>query len=501
MHLIVLKTIGAGFRNHADILAVGKVKSSSTFQIGFSAGLFLALTIYIQASVVSAADNFWQVPQANLITRSSDNSALQESELSASLDTSHQADRNGRQTGQIALKLTKGFTDTSSYTFEYAQAVDQRNFTFGYTNNNLSTSFMRGSGEDYSRLAGNYTGVDPYLFHGGYKQEFESHGYALDYNFGNYGHLQFGQAIVKADGLASRRARYLEWSNSAVYARAMHFERGNESLGNGLDVGFAVGRRGNKLLAVQTMQLDNDRSMQRIRFQLNGQKSRQYWIDLSSQQNPLFEANDDYRFMFSFKTLLGTGSIASYQNDGGNTSDEAAIEDETGGPPVAKKSGRGWKRAVFIGVGVAAAAGLSSSGSSSQDNNMRFRTQNEAAFDVLNGVNPRSISENREYGGWVFVNQDGNYSSTAPIQGEAASVQLPDRNLVIPAGSRSTATYHTHAAFDPRFDNENFSPNDLESDSLIGVDGYLATPGGQFKYHDVSTGSVSTLGTIATTGG
>jgi len=69
---------------------------------------------------------------------------------------------------------------------------------------------------------------------------------------------------------------------------------------------------------------------------------------------------------------------------------------------------------------------------------------------------------------------------------------------VIPAGGRATATYHTHAAFDPRFDNENFSPQDLESDRQLGVDGYLGTPGGQFKFHNVTTGAIQTLGRLAT---
>ena len=121
-----------------------------------------------------------------------------------------------------------------------------------------------------------------------------------------------------------------------------------------------------------------------------------------------------------------------------------------------------------------------------------------SSFDVFNGVNPNSVRENREYGGWVFLNPDGSYSSTAPVAGEAASVNLPSLSVIIPRGSVASATYHTHGAFDPRFDNENFSPTDLRTDRELGVDGYLATPGGQFKYHNVEDGSVVTLGTIAT---
>ena len=99
----------------------------------------------------------------------------------------------------------------------------------------------------------------------------------------------------------------------------------------------------------------------------------------------------------------------------------------------------------------------------------------------------------------MFADPDGSFASTAPKKGEVASVQLPRRSLVIPSGSVATASYHTHAAFHPRFDNENFSPQDLQNDRDIGVDGYLATPAGQFKYPDVKNDVVIVLGTVATT--
>ena len=241
--------------------------------------------------------------------------------------------------------------------------------------------------------------------------------------------------------------------------------------------------------------------MQRLRLQINGRDSRQYWIDFSSHQNDLYRANDDYRVMFNFKTLLGAKHLASYQNDqvsDSQSAEEDALEDESGTPASKKKKGNGWRRAVFIGGGIAAAAALSSSGSATQDESTRFRTQTDAAFDVLNRVNPRSVALNREFGGWVFRNPDGSFASTEPVRGEAASVTLPARNVIIPLGSMATASYHTHGAFDPRFDNENFSPQDLASDRAAMVDGYLATPGGQFKFHDHETGQITTLGRVAT---
>jgi hypothetical protein len=376
---------------------------------------------------------------------------------------------------------------------QYQQGGEQQNYVLGLQRNDLTVSMLRGNGEDIMQLGGNYNGVDPYLFHGGYKQDFTVSGYAVDHGFGRFGHLQYGEATVVADNLADRRARYLEWSNSQYFARVSRFARGNDTVGSGLDLGFAFD---NKRVALQTMSLENNKRMQRIRFQFEGNHSRQYWLDLSAHQNPLYEANNDYRIMFNFRTMLGAKGLASYQND--DVTEEDVATDDEGATAGKKKKRGGWQRAVLIGGGIAAAASLSSSGSESADTMTRFRTQNEAARDVLNEINPQSIRLNREFGGWVFANPDGSFATTTPVQGEAASVQLPNPQLAVPQGSRLTASYHTHGAFDPRFDNENFSPRDLENDRANNLDGYLATPMGQFKLHDVESGNIITLGTVAT---
>ena len=447
--------------------------------------------------VSSAADHFWQQPQSHSVSKQAQASLFGDHDFSASLASDTLRELDGKQSSYSEVSLTQYFSDQSALTFEYAGANDDRNVVLGFTHNDLSVSYLQGSGEDYSSLGGDYMGVDPYLFHGGIKQNFDVQGFALDYGFGRFGHMQYGQATIIANDLEDRRARYMEWSNESLFLRATRFTRGADDIGAGFDVGFAFA---NKLVAVQALQMENNRSMQRIRLQFEGSKNRQYWMDLSAHQNPLFKANDDYRLMFNFKAVLGTKHLASYQNDEvveKSAGNGAAIEDE-GGTTKKNKSGRGWKRALFIGAGVAAAAGLSSSGSKSQDSSARFRAKNEAARQVLNGINPTSIRENREYGGWVFINRDGSFASTAPVPGEATSVRLPDPALVIPVGSNITASYHTHAAFDPKFDNENFSETDLSANRDNSIDGYLGTPAGQFKIHDVETDVVTTLGTIAT---
>lgn len=451
--------------------------------------LFRITLLCVLSSTAFANDQFWRPLNSSALVHAQQ-AGDDSSDMVASLVSSNYLDLDGRVSAKNEFSVTRQFNTESAFNFQYADSYKQRNFVMGLTHKNLSVSMLSGSGEDYSRLAGQYTGVDPYLFHGGSRHQFDVSGYALDYSIGRFGHVQYGQAKVEAAGLQTRRGRYFEWSSNNLFARASQFLRDSDEVGRGLDLGYAFG---NKSVAVQAMRLENDKSMQRVRFQLNGKQTRQYWLDLSAHQNPLFEANDDYRVMFNFATLFGKSRFANYS---GYQSDDVVADSEEASKT--KKKGKGWKRAVFIGGGIAAAAALSSSGDEKNDSASRFKTQNDAARDILNRINPTSIRENKEYGGWVYLGVDGSYASTAPVSGDNDSVTLPDPGLVIPAGGTLTASYHTHAAFDPRYDNENFSSTDLESDRAVGVDGYLGTPLGQFKYHELKTGKIYVLGTIAT---
>jgi len=438
-----------------------------------------------------AQEVFWAAPESDTVQLSTTNEAGQTLALSTSGAIEYQRDFvSPDQLGRVSsVSLSQALTGSSTFNLSHARATQQKNTVLGFTQNNLSVSYIRGRGEDYSEIRGQYAGIDPYQFHSGIDQRYQFDGYAVDYQFDGIGNLQYGQATLQADGLLDRKAQYFQWANRSAYARVSEFTRGGQQIGHGYDFGFALGNRAE--LGFQAIELDSDRSLQRLRLQFDGRKSRQYWLDVSSHRNALFRDNDDVSVMFTFKTRLGGGSsLVSYSNE--------TTEGAGGAAPVKKKRSGFNKSLLLIGAGVVAAAGLSSSGSDGQDAVVRFRSQRDAAFDVLNGINPTSIRENREYGGWVFVNADGSFSSTSPVRGEAASVRLPRRSIVIPVGGRATATYHTHAAFDPRFDNENFSPQDLESDRQLGVDGYLGTPGGQFKFHNVATGAIQTLGRLAT---
>lgn len=93
----------------------------------------------------------------------------------------------------------------------------------------------------------------------------------------------------------------------------------------------------------------------------------------------------------------------------------------------------------------------------------------------MNYINPTSITKNLEYGGHVVRNPDGSYSATGPIQGGPAGVNIG----APPAGG--VASYHTHGAYDRRYDNENFSPADVLYNAFNGIPGYLGTPAGSIQ--------------------
>lgn len=369
-----------------------------------------------------------------------------------------------------------------TWLLEYRQQGQEYQSILGFQSGRLAVSMLRGQAEDRLSLAGDYQGVDPYLFHGGFRQSMNYHGVAMDYRAFGSTHMQFGQAKIVAQGLKERSASYAQVSSDLGFVRFTELQRENKSLGYGFDIGTSFG---NKSLAFQRISLDDNKELNRVRFMFEPNSAQQIWLDLGQQSNALFEQKNDYSLMLSFKTLIGQKPIALAHNA------EVVKEEE-------KAKSNGLRRGLFIGGAIAGAAALSSSGSEDQDDLARFSTQNSAARSKLNAVNPKSVRENAEYGGYVFINSDGSYSATPEVKGDIDSVLLPAPNTVtLYGGERATASYHTHAAFDPRYDNENFSPQDLSSDRALGVDGYLGTPAGQFKYFNVRTGQITTLGRIA----
>lgn len=118
----------------------------------------------------------------------------------------------------------------------------------------------------------------------------------------------------------------------------------------------------------------------------------------------------------------------------------------------------------------------------------KFKTAEDAAVAAMQEANPRSHVSNREIGGWVRKNDDGTFTPRRPVTGTADS--LP--NMPSPESS-DVVWWHTHAAYDPAYDSENFSQGDRGYSNHFGKPGYVATPAGAIRVYDPSDGSERTL--------
>ncbi|WP_139683388.1 DUF4329 domain-containing protein [thiotrophic endosymbiont of Bathymodiolus puteoserpentis (Logatchev)] len=124
-------------------------------------------------------------------------------------------------------------------------------------------------------------------------------------------------------------------------------------------------------------------------------------------------------------------------------------------------------------------------------NSLKFKTQHDAAFYALR-INSTSISENREHGGLIYRNSDGSYSFTGPTAGDKRSVD--PRNAPAPNGANVTAYYHTHGAYNLKYNDEDFSTNgDIPYAKRNKMNGYLATPMGKIKYYDYTNDVIKVL--------
>lgn len=112
---------------------------------------------------------------------------------------------------------------------------------------------------------------------------------------------------------------------------------------------------------------------------------------------------------------------------------------------------------------------------------------NAFATRFLDSIQARSIADRREYCGYFFRNAAGEIKATPPRRGTFATCSMP-------APTRSSgifASYHTHGAYGPEYDNEVPSTTDLLSDFQFGIDGYVSTPGGRIWHVSNATQSTS----------
>ena len=143
---------------------------------------------------------------------------------------------------------------------------------------------------------------------------------------------------------------------------------------------------------------------------------------------------------------------------------------------------------VLLG-GVACAPGPMTPGAGTMLPPLRSDTSDANAFAtvVLDRLQPRSITESREYCG-IILRADDDSLYTSPIAaGNEFSCKMPS---VI---GEVVATFHTHGSYSPEFENELPSLSDVLGDFSQRIDGYVATPAGRVWLNDYSERQVVLL--------
>ena len=387
--------------------------------------------------------------------------------------------RNQRYEG---LHFTSTSAVSKSNTFHFSSQIsrDEQNFGGVFSSGNWLFGLSAGQGQNFVKSSQSFTGINPYFVHGGSATKFNYYGANAGYNFNDNSILYFGSSTIQANHLEDRHANYAGLHAGNVSATLMNFKRSGKSIGKGVELAASFNKY---QFGYRQISRTNGAHSKTVSVELPTSKFRagKLGFAVESVNNPLYRKQDDLSFMFTLSGQWGKPRLVF--NAGEETEQE-------------QTQSTGLNKMAVIGAGVVAGAIIASSGSSSKDDNtiVTADKQHDAARKILNEVNPKSVQENREYGGLIFRNPDGSYSNTTPVRGDEDSLLIP---LTTPEGTQATAFYHTHAAFDPRYDNENFSPTDINSANRTRLDSYLGTPAGAFKFYDFSAKRISTLGTIA----
>ena len=100
----------------------------------------------------------------------------------------------------------------------------------------------------------------------------------------------------------------------------------------------------------------------------------------------------------------------------------------------------------------------------------KYRTQNDAAWDAVHDINPKSKKEDQEYGGYIYQNEDQTYSYSDPQK-----IGMPHGSIRCPKNLDHPTIYHTHGG--PGNPGYNlFSDTDIETAFGKRVDSYLGNP-------------------------
>jgi len=119
-----------------------------------------------------------------------------------------------------------------------------------------------------------------------------------------------------------------------------------------------------------------------------------------------------------------------------------------------------------------------------------YKSKRLAASDFAKHYNDNSIKSNREYGTAIHQVMDNKnktigYAYTVPTVGTKDELTVinestPHENV------KKVADAHTHGAFDPGYDSNNFSTADKNSNDKDKTVGFVVTPNGSIKEYDPS---------------
>ena len=354
-------------------------------------------------------------------------------------------------------------------------AGDEQLFFAGMERPGYGLSGFWGQGEGLSSLSPGHfsSSVDARLFHPTFSRDIRFSGAALDLYPFQGGQWTVGASQIEAGNAPDRTNWFTQWRS----------QRWDVQL-------FQI--RHSEGIAAHAFALN-------LRLPIGGVlASHIAGRDQTGTRLLSWEVNLSHRLKLGFQVRDGR---STRYTEGGYQRWLVSLSGSSGLPPGVHRNQEATERPGMAGTALLAAAAVgvalvASSGSDSADSQLRYTKQHDAARNVINGINPTSVAENREYGGWVYQNADATFSATEPRKGTVDTVNLGSP-LEVPGGAITTASYHTHGAYDPAYDNEHFSPTDIALDNAWALDGYLGTPAGYFKYHHYITGLVLTLGTVA----
>lgn len=121
--------------------------------------------------------------------------------------------------------------------------------------------------------------------------------------------------------------------------------------------------------------------------------------------------------------------------------------------------------------------------SSASGDELAFVTQ------LLSEMQIQSYRTGRETCGYVGRDPSGRMVATPVITGDVASCMLPQ----FPPGMMPVASVHTHGTYDPAYESEFPTVQDMLTDRSDQIDGYIGTPGGRMWYVDTDTMTVRQL--------